>query len=92
MNVGREITVGTIAIVKVGRNEVEVTVTGITEHGWRVKSRSTGREFEVMHLERIINRQTAEDSPNPVPECGIRQRNFLCWTPPYRFLPPAGSR
>lgn len=70
MNVGSEITVGTIAIVKVGRNEVEVTVTGITEHGWRVKSRSTGREFEVMHLERIINRQTAEDSPNPVPECG----------------------
>ena len=70
MNVGSEVTVGTIAIVKVGRNEVEVTVTGITEHGWMVKSRSTGREFEVMHLERIINRQTAEDSPNPVPECG----------------------
>lgn len=43
MNVGSEITVGTIAIVKVGRNEVEVTVTGITEHGWMVKSRSTGR-------------------------------------------------
>lgn len=70
MNVGSEVTVGTIAIVKVGRNEVEVTVTGITEHGWMVKSRSTGSEFEVMHLERIINRQTAEDSPNPVPECG----------------------
>lgn len=70
MNVGSEITVGAIAIVKVGRNEVEVTVTGITERGWMVKSRSTGREFEVMHLERIINRQTAEDSPNPVPECG----------------------
>lgn len=70
MNAGSEITVGAIAIVKVGRNEVEVTVTGITERGWMVKSRSTGREFEVMHLERIINRQTAEDSPNPVPECG----------------------
>ena len=70
MNAGSEITVGAIAIIKVGRNEVEVTVTGITEHGWMVKSRSTGREFEVMHLERIINRQTAEDSPNPVRECG----------------------
>ena len=32
MNVGNEITVGTIAIVKVGRNEVEVTVTGIPVH------------------------------------------------------------
>lgn len=70
MNVGSEVTVGTIAIVKVGRNEVEVTVTGITEHGWMVKSRSTGREFEVMHLERIVNEQMSEEIPNTVPECG----------------------
>ena len=70
MNVGSEIAVGTIAIVKVGRNEVEVTVTGITEHGWMVKSRSTGREFEVMHLERIVNGQTAGEISSPVPECG----------------------
>ena len=67
MSIESEITVGTIAIVKVGRNEVEVTVTEITEHGWKVKSQSTGREFEVKRIERIINEQpTAEIAPAEV--------------------------
>ena len=70
MNVGSEVTVGTIAIVKVGRNEVEVTVTGITEHGWMVKSRSTGSEFEVTHLERIVNDQVPGEILNPAQRCG----------------------
>ena len=31
------ITVGTIVMVKVGRNEIEVVVTEITANGWKVK-------------------------------------------------------
>ena len=36
MSIANEITVtvGTVAIVKIGRNEVEVTVTEITANGW----------------------------------------------------------
>lgn len=82
MNVGSEITVGTIAIIKVGRNEVEVTVTGITERGWMVKSRSTGREFEVRRIERIVEEPSAEEAEpeteenavNPASESGSGPR------------------
>lgn len=82
MNVGSEITVGTIAIIKVGRNEVEVTVTGITERGWMVKSRSTGREFEVCRIERIVEEPSAEEAEpeteenavNPASESGSGPR------------------
>ena len=82
MNVGSEITVGTIAIIKVGRNEVEVTVTGITERGWMVKSRSTGRVFEVRRIERIVEEPSAEEAEpeteenavNPASESGSGPR------------------
>lgn len=50
-----EVKVGTVATVKVGRNEVTVEVTAVTEHGWRVKSQSSGKEFEAKRLERIIS-------------------------------------
>ena len=63
MSIASEITVGTIAIVKIGRNEVEVTVTEITEHGWKVKSQSTGREFEVRRIERIVTEPAEEAEP-----------------------------
>lgn len=49
-----EVNVGTITTVKVGRNEVEVTVIEVTENGWIVKSNSSGREFEVSRFERIV--------------------------------------
>ena len=69
MSIESNITVGTIAIVKIGRNEVEVTVTEITEHGWKVKSQSTGREFEVRRIERVIAEPAAEeDTPKIEPE------------------------
>ncbi len=73
MSIASEITVGTVAIVKIGRNEVEVTVTEITANGWKVKSMSTGREFEVTRIERIVTEPTADagtedDTPNPAPE------------------------
>ena len=49
-----EVKVGTIVIVKVGRNMVEAIVTEITETGVKVKSRSSGREFETRRIERIV--------------------------------------
>ena len=82
MSIESEITVGTKDIVKVGRNEVEVTVTEITGHGWKVKSQSTGREFEVRRIERIVAEpeaeeaepETEENAVNPAPESGSGPR------------------
>ena len=67
MSIANEINVavGTVAIVKIGRNEVEVTVTEITGHGWKVKSQSTGREFEVRRIERIVADAAAEEEAEP---------------------------
>ena len=63
MSIESSITVGTIAIVKIGRNEVEVTVTEITANGWKVKSQTTGREFEVRRIERIVTEPAEEAEP-----------------------------
>ena len=63
MSITSEITVGTVAIVKIGRNEVEVTVTEITANGWKVKSQTTGREFEVRRIERIVTEPAEEAEP-----------------------------
>ena len=48
------ITVGTIVMVKVGRNEIEVVVTEITANGWKVKKVDSDREFIVTRIERVI--------------------------------------
>ena len=48
------ITVGTIVMVKVGRNEIEVVVTEITANGWKVKKVGSDREFTVTRIERVI--------------------------------------
>lgn len=63
MSIESTITVGTIAIVKIGRNEVEVTMTEITANGWKVKSQTTGREFEVRRIERIVTEPAEEAEP-----------------------------
>ena len=65
MSIESSITVGTVAIVKVGRNEVEVTVTEVTATGWKVKSQSTGREFEVRRIERIVTEPVEETEAAP---------------------------
>ena len=65
MSIESNITVGTVAIVKVGRNEVEVTVTEVTATGWKVKSQSTGREFEVRRIERIVTEPVEETEAAP---------------------------
>jgi hypothetical protein len=67
MSIASEITVGTVAIVKVGRNEVEVTVTEITAVGWKVRSQTTGREFEVRRIERVVT-EPAEETEAAEPE------------------------
>ena len=48
------ITVGTIVMVKVGRNEIVVVVTEITANGWKVKMVGSDREFIVTRIERVI--------------------------------------
>lgn len=78
------ITVGTIVMVKVGRNEIEVVVTEITANGWKVKKVGSDREFIVTRIERVIAEPGASeaalatepeaeeevDTPNPAPESG----------------------
>ena len=67
MSIESNITIGTVAIVKVGRNEVEVTVTEVTATGWKVKSQTTGREFEVRRIERIVT-EPVEETEATAPE------------------------
>ena len=69
MSIASEIAVGTVAIVKIGRNEVEVIVTEVTTHGWKVKSQTTGREFEVKRIERIVTEPVA-DAATEAPSAG----------------------
>lgn len=49
-----DITVGTIVMVKVGRNETEVIVTEIGENRWKVKKVGSDREFAVSKIERVL--------------------------------------
>ena len=63
------ITVGTIVMVKVGRNEIEVVVTEITANGWKVKKVGSDREFIVTRIERVIAEPEApETAPATEPE------------------------
>ena len=68
MSIASEVKVGTIVIVKVGRNMVEAIVTGITETGVKVKSRSSGREFETRRIERIVAAPETEAATQAEPE------------------------
>ena len=56
------ITVGTIVMVKVGRNEIEVVVTEITANGWKVKKVGSDREFIVTRIERVIAEPGASEA------------------------------
>ncbi len=63
------ITVGTIVMVKVGRNEIEVVVTEITANGWKVKKVGSDREFIVTRIERVIAEPGAPEAvPATEPE------------------------
>ena len=63
------ITVGTIVMVKVGRNEIEVVVTEITANGWKVKKVGSAREFIVTRIERVIAEPGAPEAvPATEPE------------------------
>ena len=57
-----EIKVGKKYQVKVGRNEIEVTVMEQTERGWNVKA-SSGKTFPVNNAERFIKCLDVEAVP-----------------------------
>jgi len=57
-----EITVGKKYQVKVGRNEIEVTVIEQTERGWNVKAPS-GNKFPVNNAERFIKCFEVQEVP-----------------------------
>jgi hypothetical protein len=59
-----EIIVGKKYAVKVGRNEIEVTVTEKTERGWQVASAS-GRVFPVNSSERFVKCLEQPEEPKP---------------------------
>ena len=62
-----EITVGKKYQVKVGRNEIEVTVMEQTERGWNVKA-SSGKTFPVNNAERFIKCLEVQEVPVRNPE------------------------
>ena len=62
-----EIKVGKKYQVKVGRNEIEVTVMEQTERGWNVKAPS-GNKFPVNNAERFIKCLEVEAVPAQRPE------------------------
>ena len=69
------ITVGTIVVVKVGRNEIEVVVTEIGENRWKVKKVGSDHEFAVSKIERVLGETSLEmeaepSTPNSAPESG----------------------
>ena len=67
------ISVGTRAIAKVGRNEISVKVIAVENGSYLVRN-DTGREFHVVHL--TVPDETAfceDDAPNPAPECAVNQ-------------------
>ena len=67
------ITVGTIVMVKVGRNEIEVVVTEITANGWKVKKVGSDREFIVTRIERVIATGSGRGSGHAQSRAGIRR-------------------
>ena len=70
-----EFFIGEIANAKVGRNLVEVEILECGEGFFRVKSVSSGREFNTSRLEKINNNQEEaimpEDNINTIAEAGV---------------------
>lgn len=72
MDTVNEVAVGSAAIVKVGRNEIEVDVIGTENGRWLVRSRANGREFATMKFERVIAVPAAEaPSESVMPEPAV---------------------
>jgi hypothetical protein len=66
------ITAGTIAIVKVGRNEVEVEVLEAIDDSYKVKSISTNREFKVRKILRIVSQPEAKQKKTSLLEAAAQ--------------------
>jgi len=76
------IAVGSAAIVKVGRNEIEVDVIGTENGKWLVRSRANGREFATMKFERVIAVPAAEApsesaTPEPAVPAPVKKLSLL---------------
>ena len=75
-----EFFIGEIANAKVGRNLVEVEIIEDCGNGnYKVKSVSSGREFNTSRLEKINNNQEEaimpEDNINTIAEAGVNAEN-----------------
>ena len=67
------ISVGTRAVAKVGRNEISVEVIAVENGSFLVRN-DAGREFHVAHLTVLDEAAFCEDdAPNPAPECAANQ-------------------
>ena len=68
------ISVGTRAVAKVGRNEISVEVIAVENGSFLVRN-DAGREFHVVHLTLPDEDALCEenDAPNPAPECAVNR-------------------
>ena len=68
------ISVGTRAVAKVGRNEISVEVIAVENGSFLVRN-DAGREFHVVHLTLPDEDAFCEenDAPNPAPECAVNR-------------------
>ena len=68
------ISVGTRAVAKVGRNEISVEVIAVENGSYLVRN-DAGREFHVAHLTAPQDTACCEDddAQNPAPECAVNQ-------------------
>ena len=66
------ISVGTRAVAKVGRNEISVEVIAVENGSYLVRN-DTGREFHVAHLTvpPMPSESEEDDAPNPALECAV---------------------
>jgi len=49
------VTPGTLVKVKVGCRVIEAVVLESLEHGWKVRSKASGKEFETMRIIEVVN-------------------------------------
>ncbi len=70
-------TVGTIALAMVGRNEVKVEVVEVREDGLRVKSLSSGKVFSPRRLRAIEPEPQAEQPTEAVPSATPQKKLSL---------------
>ncbi len=56
-----QVSIGTIVMVRLGRNEIEVVVTEIGDNTWKVKKVGSDKTFSVSRIERIVREPETEN-------------------------------